>query len=581
MTVDGATFDRPQIGPAYDADPEKKFDRTLRELYLREHFQPITNSGGLHLVYDRDELNQAIADAMEKPQERSEGRKKIVSEICTYADGKSSLRVVDTLKELMIGRVEVRSSQRLLPELKSTKPRVLIPVIQHFAVRYLLRTGMLEEISRFAQPIAAISWDDPALIRELNRIGVECVPLPPFRFGSDFRVTRERVNSWHRVFRKTTTLPIDRRRENSLLGTRDMISVNARRIMQDARLILPGELERLLALNERLLWSDTNAYEYESILKSTRADVVFSITPYTNREEPLLRAAKKNNLTCYTAILSFDNITTRTWLPITFDHYLLWNKYNASELVRAYPDADPNEITVTGPPQFDFYWDKSYVWDEKDWRKAHGIPAGRPAILFGGGSHLVVPHEELWLRELDEEISQGNIPGNPIILFRRHPGDIAERWTSILANARNVVLDEPWQAKENNGLVNITRRDIEDLTSTLYHANVHINASSTLTVDGAIFDRPQIGPAYDADRRKKFDRVLKDLYIREHYLPITNSGGLDVVYSREQLVSAVNTAFDDPAARTEGRKKLVSEICTYADGKSSQRVVTKLKDLLS
>jgi CDP-glycerol glycerophosphotransferase (TagB/SpsB family) len=110
---------------------------------------------------------------------------------------------------------------------------------------------------------------------------------------------------------------------------------------------------------------------------------------------------------------------------------------------------------------------------------------------------------------------------------------------------------------------------------------VHINASSTLTVDGAIFDRPQIGPAYDADRLKKFDRVLKDLYVREHYLPITNSGGLDVVYSREQLVSAVNAAFEDPAARSEGRKKLVSEICTFADGKSSQRVVDKLKDLLS
>lgn len=461
------------------------------------------------------------------------------------------------------------------------KPRVLIPIMQHFAVRYFLRTGMIREIARFADPIAAMSWDDPELVKEFNKVGVECVQVPAFKFGNEFRVTRSRVNSWHQVFRKTPTLPIDRRRENSLMSPREMLSTNVRRMLGDARLLLPGELDRLFAENERLLWTDTNVREFEDILKDTRTDIVFSITPYVNREEPLLRAAAKHKLTCYTSILSFDNITTRTWIPIRFDHYMVWNNYNFNELMRAYPFVRPEDITVTGPPQFDFYWDKSYIWDEKDWRKAHQIPAGQPVILFGGGTHRVVPHEQYFLRELDEEISLGNIPGKPVILFRRHPGDIAERWTDILANAKNVVIDQSWQANENQGQVNITRRDIEDLTSTLYHCSVHINSSSTLSVDGAIFDRPQIGPAYDADPAKKFDRVIKDLYIREHYLPITNSGGLALANSRQQLRDEVVTALEHPELRAEGRKKIVSEICTYADGKCSDRVANSLKSLLS
>jgi hypothetical protein len=453
--------------------------------------------------------------------------------------------------------------------------------MQHFAVRYFLRTGMLKEITRFADPIAVLSWNDPALIKEFNQIGVKCVLVPPFKFGREFQVARSRVNSWHQVFRKTPTLAIDRRRENSLMSPREMVSTNVRRMLGDARLLLPGGLERLMEENERLLWTDTNVNDFDVILKSTKTDIVFSITPYANREEPLLRAAVKNRLTCHTSILSFDNITTRTWIPIKFDHYMVWNKYNANELVRAYPEVRADEITVTGPPQFDFYWDKSYIWDEKDWRKAHKIPAGQPVILFGGGTYRVVPHEPLWLRELDEEISLGRIPGNPVILFRRHPGDVAERWTEILANAKNVVIDQSWQANENQGQVNITRKDIEDLASTLYHCGVHINASSTLSVDGAIFDRPQIGPAYDADPAKKFDRVIKDLYIREHYLPITNSGGLDLVLSRTQLSRAVVSALEEPELGAEGRKKIVSEICTYSDGKSSERVAQSLKSLLA
>jgi len=129
--------------------------------------------------------------------------------------------------------------------------------------------------------------------------------------------------------------------------------------------------------------------------------------------------------------------------------------------------------------------------------------------------------------------------------------------------------------------INITRADIEQLCSTLAHCAVHINSSSTLTVDGAIFDRPQIGPAYDPGRGRRYDRVLKELYIREHYIPITNSGGLDLVSSPTEMIRAVNDSFTDPAARAAGRKKIISEICTFDDGQSTQRVVEKMKQLLN
>ena len=130
------------------------------------------------------------------------------------------------------------------------------------------------------------------------------------------------------------------------------------------------------------------------------------------------------------------------------------------------------------------------------------------------------------------------------------------------------------------GRTNIRDADIERLVSSLCHSDVHVSVSSTMTIDGSIFDRPQIGPAYDDRRGGKFDRISYELYLREHYLPITNSRGLDLVKSRAAMIEAVNNALREPSRLAEGRRQLVREICTYADGKCTARVDDALQTFL-
>lgn len=461
-----------------------------------------------------------------------------------------------------------------------SKPRLLIPVFTHFSVRYILRTGMLAALAEFTQPLIALSWEDAGLEDEFGKLGSEIYQVPNFTFSPRFKETRELVNFWHKRYRKTNTTAIDLRREGSLLTTRERISYELKILSDRIKIANRSRIPQLLKEEEALFWSDTNFAEFDDILAASRPDAVFSITPFVNKEEPLLRCAEKRGITRFTSILSFDNVTSRTRLPVSFDHYLVWNHYNHDELLRSYPEIKADQITISGPPQFDFYYDPSYVLDEATWRASLELPPSRPVILFGGGTHKIVPNEPLFLKQLDEAISAGEIPANPVILFRRHPGDIASRWQAVLGAVKNTWIDKSWQANESRGQINITRADIEHLCSTLAHCAVQINSSSTLTVDGAVFDRPQIGPAYDPGMSRKYDRVLKELYIREHYIPITRSGGLDVVTSRLAMIQAVNDGFEFPAAKADGRKRIVREICTYADGNSTQRVVDKLKQLV-
>lgn len=459
------------------------------------------------------------------------------------------------------------------------KPRLLIPVTIQFCVRYAFRTGLLEKIKDYAYPIVVLGWQDPDLVEELENMGMEVHQNPGKRMGVQYSRTRNKIDLWHFDHMGSSSTQIDRFR-NRLLGIQ---SSNLRRIVRDAyfrvRMSDDDLVNNAIIDESKLLYKDTNLSQYEELVHRIKPEAVFSITPYFIEEELILRAAKEQGIPICASILSFDNITTKGWMPLTFDRYCLWNRYNQEELYRIYPQTKEKKVDIVGAPQFDFYYDNSYIWDELDWRKELGIPTNRPVILFGSTGRVIAPHEGLWLRHLDEAIDRGEIRENPVVLLRRHPNDPIEYWKPFKQVCKNVIFDEPWKAgREIPGKTNITRWDIERLTSTLSHSSVHVNASSTMTVDGAIFDRPQIGPAYDEN--KKFDRVARELYQREHYLPITRSGGLDIVYSRNELIQAVNNVILNPEHRKNDRQRLVEEICTFTDGKCTDRVNTALRDFL-
>ena len=100
-----------------------------------------------------------------------------------------------------------------------------------------------------------------------------------------------------------------------------------------------------------------------------------------------------------------------------------------------------------------------------------------------------------------------------------------------------------------------------------------------MTVDGSIFDKPQIGPAYDESINKKYEALNKLIYERRHFKPITKSGGLKIVYSKEDLIKEINYAIDQPENKFMGRKKIIEQICQFDDGKSTERFLNEIKKI--
>ena len=457
-----------------------------------------------------------------------------------------------------------------------SKPRLLIPMSIQFSVRYIVRTGLLDRLREVASPVILLGWRDEELRKEIAKLGCEVDYLNPAKAGPYYGRVRSWMNFIQKMRLKTPSEGIWERRRDLFRTPYNRLRRRVRRHLFHAAFSVPGSVATLRRKEEALWEADTNMRDIQVQMDRLKPDAALSITPFLADEEMVMRVCEHRGIPLCTSVLSFDNITTRGWWPVKFDKYLVWNRYNAGELRRAYPDVDPSKIGIVGAPQFDFYWNPTFCWSEDDWRRQLGLPPKRPVILFGGGHYFCSPHEPSFLRQIDEAISRDQIPGNPVILFRGHPVDKIERWLPVLNQAKNVVYDDPSPKAQVVGHANMSRWDIQKLASCLFHSQAHVSVASTMAIDGAIFDRPQIGPSYDDTPGRKYDQSTRELYQHEHFLPITNSGGMDEVHSQQELIAAIRSGLENPSRLRDGRKKLVREICTYDDGRATERVAREV-----
>ena len=99
--------------------------------------------------------------------------------------------------------LEYHSGSRI-PPLRAlmSKPRVLIPISLQFSIRYLLRSGLLSQLSASLHPVILLGWKDESLEQELVQAGCEVHPLQKATWGAQDQRARGTMNQWHEQFRK-------------------------------------------------------------------------------------------------------------------------------------------------------------------------------------------------------------------------------------------------------------------------------------------------------------------------------------------------------------------------------------------
>lgn len=463
----------------------------------------------------------------------------------------------------------------------SHRPRVVISVTYGFSVRYLWSTGVIEALSAVCEPVVALGWDDEELVATMRARGVEVVRQPDARLDHAHRMYRRRLEAIHQQRLRSPSTAIERRQRQALAPTAKVRAMTeARRLRDRVVLAVPGQAQRVEAGEAAEVARGTNVAEFAAFLHDQRADLLLVVTPYHDQDTLLLDAAATAGVPSLVSVISFDNPTTRRGFPVSAEQVLVWNQFNEQELLRSYPTLRREQIQIIGAPQFDLHHRPELVGDEASWRMQLGLPADRPVILYGGGPAYLVPEETRLVRLIDDAIASGRLGGRPFLLARRHPADHPEPWRRLSGELRHGVVTDPWAPGSNADRGWPSTEDLELQMSSLAHSAVHVNVCSSMTLDGAMFDRPQIGPRFVPDLDRREARRVRDLYEREHWWPITRSGGLHTVDSPEELIRALDQGLTDPAARHAGRRRMVEELLTIDDGAASTRLIDAVAGML-
>jgi hypothetical protein len=463
------------------------------------------------------------------------------------------------------------------------KKRVLVTISFSFSIRYLFRSQLIHKMKLFCEPVIAITWPQQDLINDLKEQGFEVHLAPESERGFIYSDVRKKIDYWFRYFKlKSPTWAIEPRYLEQFLSFKIIFLNRVREYYNYFLFLIPGYKSKVFKDELKYRSKDSNYNTIKEWVVNLNIDSVFVVTPFHKQEEFILLAAEELGKKMITSILSFDNIVKRGWLPVQYQMGMVWNTRMKNELLRIYPEwANERNTKVVGAIQFDFYHQlDKYLLNENEWRKIVGLPiSSRPIILFAGGAVSLYPQEHQFLQHINEAINKNEIKDNPIVLFRCHPIDTLDRWKNAVPNSTNVFFDASWSGSEKLINSNLTDEDISKLVSTLYYTQIHVNTTSTMAVDGAAFNKPQIAPAYDElNKPTKYD--LRSMYNQEYYLPVMQSNALHIANNRKELIDLINRAFENPKDFTKNCPNMLQGVIEYNDGNATERVLNVLKEAI-
>ncbi len=466
------------------------------------------------------------------------------------------------------------------------KAHILVPLSFNFQIRYIIRTGLLEQINKFCNTTVLLFWNQGDLIEELTNLGYNCVSFSLEEPDSEYKYLKSNIDLyyWKNIL-KSPTFKIKERRRWKKMGFKS-------KLRQLFYLFIRGGLsyhenehmtniERLKDYARR----SNNFRLLNNLINQLDISAIFTTAPFLYSEEMTCQVGIYHNIPIFYSVLSFDNLTTRGYLPFTAQHCFVWNKFNKNEFLRIQPSISHDKVSITGPAQFDFYYTDQYIKNEQEWRKGKTIPEGRPIILYGANAKIFVPNEFLIVKSIDEAIAKGNIKNNPLILLRPHPTDSFTDWENFVKTCENVYIEKSLEKNQTedkmyNKFSNFTVDDVINLCSSLAHSAVHISYASTLALDGACFDKPQICPYFAPDNSVS-DKEIRNLYHSEHYSPIRLSGAVALPRNHKELIECINIALTSPELKSKERAELLDQMITYRDGKATERIASELERLIS
>jgi hypothetical protein len=445
--------------------------------------------------------------------------------------------------------------------------RIIITILDGLHYRYLVDTGILEEI--LLQDVEVLILTTAELEKKISAANIKNVsklntrPLITVSLTFKQRLHLFLINNSNKKLSGTLNVKNELKRKTkktSYLASK-FVSAFASTYLFSGLLKLSGQ-------------SFKSTY-YREILKEFKPSMVVFSTPGQKPDDlPLLYETLRKNIKSISPVYSWDNLTAKGPFIFNVDRLIVWNDIMKDEAIE-FHQYKPQDVVVAGVPVFDRYAAilKESGHEKQEFFESLHLNKDLPLItiatipvIYFGKCHFTLAEKILSF------IAAGELP-ECNILIRPHPLDGTDY--STLRKNKNVIVDYYGSAPDKNSLSTwIPREDnISHLARTMKYSDIVINIASTITIDAACFDTPVINIAYDMKANESdYMGSIARYYKYTHYSHVVKADAADLVHNDAALLMSLKAYLENPVLKSAERKKLVEQQTGTLDGFAYKRV---------
>lgn len=297
---------------------------------------------------------------------------------------------------------------------------------------------------------------------------------------------------------------------------------------------------------------------------------------------PLL-AARDLGIPTASFIFSWDNLPKATMVVET-DYYFVWSDHMKKELLHYYDYIRPEQVFVTGTPQFESHANKATIQSKQAFFEANGLDSAKKYICYSGDDITTSPDDQQYLADTAKAIRMLNAKGHNLgILFRRCPVDFSSRYDAVLEINKDLIVNLPplWK-KIGEGWNTIlpTREDVILQQNTIFHTEMVVNLGSSMVFDYVCYDKPCCFVNYDTDRTVGGNSSVKKIYNYVHFRSMPHKDAVIWLNSPEEIADRIEAGLLNPESNVAAAKEWFQVINEQPIQDASARIWEAIRNII-
>lgn len=319
---------------------------------------------------------------------------------------------------------------------------------------------------------------------------------------------------------------------------------------------------------------------FDKLFKEIKPDLVFNCSQsYIQGPEGgdlPVKCARKMGITIAAFVFSWDNLTSRSRIFVPYDYYLVWNKRMREQLLSIYPSIPPEQIIITGSPQFDFHFKPEFRLERDELCKRIGIDPRRPFLLYTAGLDRHFPEEHRTVEFIAKLLQEIETAPRPQLVVRTYvKGTSPEMKALAKRNLPGVVFPPVlWEEKWFTPMY----EDLTLYTSLLRHCCMGINAASTVSLELMMHDKPIMNLGLDPPGSNLPHHLRWMRHIDfDHFRPVATSGAVMVAKTEKDMKEMLVKGLNQPELDSIKRRNFIRDMFDdMLDGDSGRRTAEAL-----